>query len=169
MPFWSRKPEKSSSSPTELLALKAEVQALRLTLQEREAELRQLKERTPAQVEALVAARVEALFQELAAPVAQLLLQGALIEAGQSVAGRDVWLVAQRLIAGLKAQGLEISDPIGASVSFDPDRHMSLSAPLRAGQQALVRLPGVRYRGRILHKAGVLPAEEAGDGRPSGH
>ncbi len=172
MPFWSRKPQKPSSSDTELLALRAEVQSLRLTLQEREAELQRLRqqgERAPAQVEALLAARLEALFQELAAPVAQLLLQGALIEKGQAVAARDMWLVAQRLIAVLKAQGVEICDPLGASVRFDPDRHMSLGAPMQAGQPALVRLPGVRYRGRILHKAGVVPAEEADHGGPSGY
>ncbi len=163
MPFWSRRKKEGAPAEARMLQLEAELQALRLTLEEREAELRRLRAqweqeraRSTAQVEAQVQAQMAALMEAAAPPVAQVLLQGSLIEAGQEVRARDVWLVVQRLVRVLEAHGLEVSTPIGTEVAFDPDRHQPLSGSCPAGTRARVRLPGLSYRGRLIHKAGVV-------------
>ncbi len=101
------------------------------------------------------ALHVEALLSAVAAPAAQLWLQGDLIERGTAVSARDVWVVAQRLLQTLNAHGLEISAPIGSEVSFDPNYHQALSGVCTPGTPVRVRLPGLSYRGRVLVKAGV--------------
>ncbi len=167
MPFWSRKAEKTDQDAMELLKLKSEVQSLRLALQECEAERRR---QGGEALEAQVVARVEALFLDLGAPIAQLILQGTLIEQGQAVSAQDLWRIVQRLLAVLKSHGLEESEPIGMAVRFDPTLHIPVGPPLRPGERAQVCVPGLRYRGRVIARPGVSASTEGGaDGRPVGH
>lgn len=161
MPFWSKPKRETPSQGAEetRLKLEAEIQALKLSLQEREAELRAWRaqqEQEAARREAYAVARLEALFSDVAPPAAQLWLQGALIEQGQPVNVRDVWLVAQRLLTALSTHGLEVSDALGAEVAFDPNRHQALSGTCVPGARVRVRVPGLSYRGRVLVKAGVV-------------
>lgn len=151
------------------LALEREVQTLRLDLDEKDraiarlqADLDRQRDGADAQVEQVAQARMERLFADVAAPVAQLLTQAHLVEVeGRPVQARDILSVARRLVRALEDQGLTLEESVGESAPFDPARHEPLSAhnDLQPGQPALVRFVGVAYRGRRLRKAGVERAE----------
>lgn len=148
-----------------LLALKREIQQLRLELAERDrvtAQLRRQGEVEEGRVASAGEARRERLLSEAAAPVAQLLTQAHLLEVdGRPVQARDVLAVARRLVRLLEDEGLMLEGTVGQKVVFDPGRHDPLSAEalFTAGQPVIVRLVGVSYQGRILRKAGVDQAE----------
>jgi molecular chaperone GrpE (heat shock protein) len=162
---WFRRPT-AADGPA--LSREREAQALHLELQERDrviaalrADLERLRRGEGERVAAAVQAERERLLTDAAAPVAQLLTQAHLLEVeGKELQARDVLAVARRLVRLLEGEGLTPEGRIGAEVAFDPDRHEPLGdfAP-RPGQTVIVRIVGVSWRGRVLCKAAVGPAE----------
>ncbi len=154
-------------TPVALPELEAqrEIQALRLELAEREQEIARLTSEVQRQrqgahalLEETVQARSEQWLVTVAAPVAQILTQGYLLETeGKPVQARDVWTVARRIVRTLEEYGLTIEDAPGESVPFDPNCHQVLgtNAAPNPGQMVTVRVAGISYRGKILQKAGV--------------
>ncbi len=148
-----------------LLEMAGELQHLRLELTEEKrtsAKLKQELERQRSQESArLVAAQVEQLLADAAGPVSQLLTQEHLLKVeGKPVQTRDVLAVATRLIRALEDHGLTIEGSLGQTASYDPNRHEPLSADsqLKPGQNVVIRLVGVGYKGKLLRKAGVVDA-----------
>ncbi len=146
------------------LGLEREVQQLRLELAETQRALSRLqgeqvtlKAGESKLVTAVVAAEREALFVDLAGPLAHLLTQAALTENGKELNPHDVLAVALRLARTLGDHGVIPCGEIGASELFDPDRHLPLTtggAPKR-GQAVKVRVVGLTYQGKMLRKIGV--------------
>lgn len=158
-------PARASTEPLtdeQRLELERELQSQRLTLQEQGQEMQRLQAeverlRDAARAQATAQAQIEQLVRDLAAPVAQVLTQAHLAEAGRPVQTRDVLAVVRRIVRALEAHGLTVEGVIGESVAFDPDRHMPLgggNAPA-AGQPVVVRMVGVAYQGQVVQKAGV--------------
>ncbi len=154
----------------ERIALQNEARRLELELETCQRELARLRsELETAQLsraelaDELAAAQQEALFQQAAGPVSQLVTQAYLLEkAGKNLQARDVLAVARRLVNALQNAGLAIEGQPGEQVRYDPDRHLPVSAgiELEPGQRVIIRFAGIRYQGKILQRAGVDPAEE---------
>jgi molecular chaperone GrpE (heat shock protein) len=105
--------------------------------------------------------QIESLLAEIARPAAQFITQIHLAEQqGKDLQGRDVLAVAHTLLAALQDYGLAQEGEIGQVLPFDPNRHEPLSAEglPGPGQPVVIRLVGFSYHGRLLHKAGVTPA-----------
>jgi len=144
------------------MSLRRQLAAARLDLQEARDALAAERSRRAAveggqtaAVREAVESRQEALFTQLAAPLLQLRMQDALLEAGRDVAARDVMAVARSFTDAVAAAGLEPIGMPGEKVRFDPETCQMLSggeAPAR-GQEVLVRFPGYRYNRRVLRKA----------------
>ena len=109
----------------------------------------------------IVQTKLELLFADAAAPVAQLLTQLHLQEEGKPVQAKDVLIVAKRLVRTLKDNGLTLEGSIGKQVPFDPTRHEPLGTDvlLNRGQSVIVRFVGVAYQGKLLRKAEVQKVE----------
>ena len=139
------------------------MQALRMELEAREEritrltqELERMRERQDALVVETVAARLESLIGELAAPASQVRTQAYLAqEQNKPVQAQDVLAVARRMIRALERHGLEFEGEIGALVSYDPNRHTPINtgAAPRSGGRVTVRFSGVRYGGKMIYKA----------------
>ena len=152
-----------------MLAAEREAQELRLELTERDktmAAMREALARSQDQERSRAAAELQARFERLlsalAAPAAQVLMQGALLEAGsRPIESKDVLSVAKRLVRALEDEGLRFEGDVGATVDFDPNHHEPLSGSqaLTPGQAVLVRVPGVSFHGKILRRAGVEARE----------
>jgi molecular chaperone GrpE (heat shock protein) len=135
------------------------------------AELRGAVERLKAELAAQrnaegarLAAQREALLADLAGPVAQLLTQVRLEEAGVPLGARDVLTVAARLTRILEDHGLRPEGSPRETEPFDPNRHEVLGGPTpRAGAVVQVKTVGLSYQGRMLRKVGV-----AADGGTAG-
>lgn len=151
--------------PSEVLELQRQVQTFRLEAAARAADVERLKldlERArrgaESQAEATVQQQISAVMRDVATPAAHLLTQAHLLEvAEQPVRAVDVVAIAKRLLHALEDHGLTIESAIAATVTFDPDRHTVLGSTVapRAGEAVIVRVPGIAYRGVVLHKAGV--------------
>ena len=172
---WFLSPPADADRETRL-ALEARVQSLSLDLQEREVSVAYLREElararaeAASQVEAQASDRFARLFEGLAAPAAQLHLQGHLLEVQQRpVQARDVLGNVRRLLIKLEDAGLRFHGQLDAKVAFDPDLHQPLNAdtlPAR-GDVVIVRIAGVVWHGRTLRHAGVelITSAKAGDG-----
>lgn len=152
-----------------ILALEREAQRLRLELEEAQRRVEVLKgdlERQRRSEEQrlgdIVQAKIERLFSDVAAPVAQLLTQAYLVEVeGKPVQAKDVIVVAKRLVRVLEDNGLALEGKVGEIVPFEPNRHEPLSADasLKPGEQVLIRFVGVSYGGKVLKKAGVVRSD----------
>ncbi len=146
------------------LDLKSDIQGLRLDLDRREEEIRQLKDelfrlrtREDQKARGVLEARLEALMEELASPAAQILTQIHLHEKeGRTLEPRDVIATSGRLVRILMDNGLEaISEP-GSREQFDPARHEPLGQEtISAGDPVLVRFAGFAYNGKVIRRAGV--------------
>jgi molecular chaperone GrpE (heat shock protein) len=154
-----------SSDGEELLALRREVQNLRMKLDEHErarshlqAEVERQRSGESGRVAVAVQARLERLLSAAAGPVAQLLTQAHLLESdGKPVQARDVLAVARQLVRVLQDEGLELDGHVGQATAFDPSRHDPLGseATLAPGQPVVIRFLGLSAGGKVLRKAGV--------------
>jgi molecular chaperone GrpE (heat shock protein) len=141
------------------------IQELRLELAESQASLARLRQTVAeqragaeARLQRSLQAEMESLLLQAAAPAVQLLTQAHLLEAeNQTVKASDVLRVARRLLGVFLERGLEPLGEIGTTVAFDPDLHQALQAGWqpKVGQAVRIRLPGMAYGGRLLHRAGV--------------
>lgn len=167
---WLERVVRPAQNDEATLALRREVQRLRLDLEERERVIATLKadlERTRAGESARVAEAIEARIEELIAnavtPIIQWHTQASLLEKGTNVKAEDVLAVARRLVRLFENQGMEIKGAIGEIVPFDPSLHQVLgSEPLASGDQAVIKLVGVARGGKLLRKPAV--ARSAGGG-----
>jgi molecular chaperone GrpE (heat shock protein) len=151
-------------NPTErILELEGNLQSLRLELAEQKRTTEKLKlelERQRGGESArLAAAQVEKLLSDVATPISQLLTQTHLLKVeGRPVQASDVLAIAARLVRALEDHGLTIEGAIGQSVAFDPNHHepLSIEEELQPGQEVVIRMVGLAYRGKLLRRAGVV-------------
>lgn len=149
----------------EMLSAQREIQSLKMDLEQRDKQIRILegeidRMRAGQQklIEETVAARMEALFTDLAGPGSQILTQADLLEnQARSLEARDVLAIARRMVRALERHGVTFEGKIGDPVGFDPNRHTPLNAAvqLRPGQPSVVRFVGARYKDKIIYKAVV--------------
>lgn len=176
---WLRRWFRSSHADAERearLALEAQIQTLRLDLQEREAHIARLREElSRARAEAAKEASAQAedqlvrLLEAISGPAAQLHLQNHLAQAHQKpVQARDVLSNVRRLLAKLEDAGLRFEGKLDAEVPFDPDLHQPMSSDTFSarGESVVVRIAGVFWQGRALRRADVelVTSARAGDG-----
>jgi len=150
------------------LALKQQVQSLKLELSERESMIAGLKdslEKLRTGENNLAVEKAKAQFENLmadaSAPASQLLTLAHLSEIeGKTVQVRDVIMVASRLIRALETHGLETGDKVGEIVAFDPNRHQALDqeAGFKPDEPVQIRFSSIAYQGKLLRKAGVSAA-----------
>ncbi len=145
-----------------VVALRRELAAARLDLQETQAALaaerrhrHAIESSKAAAVQEAVESRLEALFTQLAAPLSQLRMQESLLDSGRDVAGSDVMAVARSFADAVTAAGLDPIGTPGEKLGFDPETCQLLSGGEvpASGQEVVVRFPGYRYRRRVLRKA----------------
>ena len=163
--LFSHAPSAGTANPPgpDLLTLQSELQTLRLELANRDhtiADLKQAIERQRAhedqRLEETVAARMEGLFADVAAPASQIITQADLLNhQGKSLQATDILPVAQRIIRALQRYGLEFDGQPGEAGKYDPNRHTPIDAArgFQPGEAVTVRFAGVIYRGKILYKA----------------
>lgn len=148
----------------ETLALRRDLQALRLQLGEhqetierlkREIEILRAREETHARE--LVEFKLEGLFADIASPAAQLLTQAHLLEHERKpVEARDVIAVGKRLLRVLADSGLKEEGRFQESVPFDPNRHEPLGEQaIRPGEPVVVQFVGFSFQGKIICRARV--------------
>lgn len=102
--------------------------------------------------------KVRALFQELSGPLTQLLTQNHIQHVqGKSLNTKDINATVNRLVSGLKNYGLEISEDIGSTTVFDPNKHEALTIDdtIEVGEEVLIRMYGIGFEGKILRRAAV--------------
>jgi molecular chaperone GrpE (heat shock protein) len=157
-----------------LIELERQLQDLRLTVQERDAQitrlqadLDRLRKDEAAHLAAALQQEREKLIGEAAGPVAQLWTQAHLLESeNKPIQARDVLTIARRLVRLLEERGLELVGSVGEQAGFDPGRHVPLAgeAPA-AGRPIRVRFVGVAVGGKVVRKAGVEVADAGTTGR----
>lgn len=145
--------------------LKREIQGLRLEMEERDQLIGKLKDRleyqrkgSEMQVSESVQVKIERLLENIATPVTQLMTQAHLIDMDkQSVGAKDVIILVKRMVRVLEDHGMKVEGKVGDIVPFDPDQHEPLSAEVspKLGEQVVVRIMGVSFKGRLLRKVGI--------------
>ncbi|MFH1114628.1 MAG: hypothetical protein V1792_11970 [Pseudomonadota bacterium] len=97
------------------------------------------------------------LFAGLAAPLSQLRMQAALLEAGKDITGRSVMALAGQLTELLESAGLEPIGATGREIPFDPRtcEPMASGESFQPGELVLVRFIGYGYHGSVVRKAVV--------------
>lgn len=152
-----------------VVALRRDLATARLELQETRDALAAARARAAAvehaqavQIRDGIASHLEALFADVAAPLSQLGMQAALLDAGTAVAASDVMAVARRCAIVIERAGLEPIGTTGAVIPFDPEIAQALgaNAHMASGDSVRVRFIGYRYHGRVLRKA-LVEQEEA--------
>lgn len=164
--LFSQHPKPSDSprqASDELLDIQKEVQTLRLELESSEQmvmnlkqEIERLRSRQDQLLQETVTSRLEALFNDLAAPASQILTQADLLEnQGKAVQARDILSVARRMIRALERQGVSFEEKVGDQIPFDPNRHtpLSSSAIPVPGKMVTVRFASVFYQQKMIYKA----------------
>lgn len=148
--------------------LQHEIQTLRLDLEERERLLHELRstleyqrDGSVTQIADSVHAKMERIIEDMATPVSQIMTQSHLLDEGnQSLAAKDVMVLATRLIRVLEDQGMSIVGHVGEIMSFDPEMHEPLGAEesIDIGEQVVVRFSGIAFHGKFLRKMGIEKA-----------
>jgi molecular chaperone GrpE (heat shock protein) len=152
----------AASVPSELKRLQmelAERDAIILALQEDLTRERGAREQ---QLTETLDHRLENLFCQAAAPIAQFLTQAHLVDQeGKEVPLRDVVRLARRIVRVLEEAGLEVRETVGSQMPFDANQHDLLAAgqTIAAGTPVAIRFCGIAFRGRVLRKAGVAAVE----------
>ncbi|GAA2107298.1 hypothetical protein GCM10009802_02250 [Streptomyces synnematoformans] len=149
------------------MELERQLQECRLALAERDQSVRRLRAdldraRDASGDEAVRQghARVEELVEAMGAALVQLATQAQLHRNGTvEVRADDVVAVGARLMRSLSAAGVDTLGTLDEEVAFDPGRHdpLSMSSAPEAGARVRIRVVGLRYRDRVLRRAGVEP------------
>ncbi len=144
-------------------ALRLELADTALALSQAQADLDYERRERRAAIERSVQAKLDALMSDLAPAATQLELQRSIAHRGIDPPLRDVLVVAGRLLDTLRGVGLEFIGSVRATESFDPRCHSQLDSSFRpqSGEAVVVRVPGVKYGGRVLVTAGVDRVEGA--------
>ena len=154
-----------------LLSLESETQNLRLTINEREQAIAQLRSELERQRQnesnnqaIAFQTQQEQFFDELAAPISQLLTQIYLLEVeNKPVQAKDAIAIVKRMLRVFTEQGLIQVGNIGEVVNFDPNLHQPLSSAVEInnGQTVKIRLAGLTYQGKVIRAAGVELCQDA--------
>lgn len=151
-------------SDDEVLSLRRDLQSLKLELEEREREVRILRDeldrtrtREEERARGVMETRLESLLIDIAAPASQLLTQIHLFEKeNKPLEVRDVISVSRRMLRALMNHGLEVQGEPGREEAYDPGRHEPIAHDvIPVGEMVIVRFPGFSYKGRVIRKAGV--------------
>jgi len=163
--FLGGQPTVDETLTAEKLALQRENQALRMDLEtchETLAHTRQendrLRKSQAEVVQSNVTRQLETLFEDLAAPAAQILTQTYLVEVqNKPVQATDVLTVARRMVRALENHGITFEGQVGQVVNYDSARHQALNANavLAEGQTVMTRFVGLSYQGKIIRRAFV--------------
>jgi molecular chaperone GrpE (heat shock protein) len=149
----------STGSPSELRRLQLEVAERDRTITTLRGDVDRLTANQLRQINDAIDSRLETVFSDTASVISQLLMQADLIENGATqVPAKDVLRLARRLIRALEDAGIELQGSVGQRMVFDPNLHEALSTDevIKRGQDVIVRLVGVAYKGRVLRKSGVV-------------
>ena len=151
------------SAEEQVIELERELQSLRLELEEQRrgaAKLKQeLERQRGGETQRQAAAQVEAMLLDAAAPVSQLQMQAHLLKVeAKPVQAGDILAVATRLVRALEDHGLTLEGHVGDTVKYNPNQHelLSVDSAVEGGQQVVIRLVGISYKGKLLRKAGVV-------------
>lgn len=160
--------EAAAEGDEEVLALRRDLAAARLDLEETREALKKAQARAEAleashtaDVEQSTQSRMEKLFADLAQPLSQLGAQGYLVESGSELAASDVLAVAGQIARALENAGLEQVGAPGEVTDYSPETMQ----PLRQGQgiavgdAVRVRFAGYRLGNRTIRKALVERVE----------
>lgn len=139
----------------DLAAARLELQEARDALAAERARAAALENAQAAQIRDGIASHLEALFGDLAAPLSQLQMQAALLDAGTAVAASDVMALARRCATVIERAGLEPVGTTGAVIRFDPEvaQPLGTNDQMKPADSVRVRCIGYRYHGRVLRKA----------------
>ena len=144
-----------------------ELQTMKLDLIEKEKRIKQLesdleRERLTNrnQVQAAVTSQMDKLYQDLAAPLAQLNTQIYMVDNNQPLTARDLSVVAKRITRICQDNGLTYFGNIGEKTMYDSEKHAYLGSQTQTGEtpQIIIRFCGLSYQGKIIQKAGVEAA-----------
>ncbi len=147
----------------------SEKQSLRLTLAEQETLIRELKAQLAAAekleqdaANAATSRYQSQLLKEAAGPVSQLMTQSHLLDAGKTVAAKDIFAVANRLVAIFRSAGLQVDQSVGTETVYNPEHHTPLSSQvsIAPGDAVIIRFPAVFQDEIIIRKALVQPKEQ---------
>lgn len=146
----------------------SEKQSLRLTLAEQETLIRELKTQLAAaekrgqdSADAATSRYQSQILKEAAGPVSQLITQSYLLDAGKTVAAKDILAVANRLVAIFRNAGLQVDQSVGTETVYNPAHHTPLSSQvvISPGDVVIIRFPAVLQDEVIIRKALVQPKE----------
>lgn len=166
--MWQRLCGRRGAEAPALAELQREVEALRRALQAREqqlqhaqAHLHYTRETEQQRIIAQADALLTSLLRELAPPLTQLATQLHLLEQGTALPPTELLKTVQRLLRTLEAWGVHLEGQLGTTEPYDPTRHLvlSLDAIPHEGQPVIVRTCGLLYKGILIYKVGVEPAE----------
>jgi molecular chaperone GrpE (heat shock protein) len=148
--------------------LRSRVAALELELRERDMRIEEMKR----EYAALQAARdravaaggqeeLEKMLPKLAGPLSNLVTLAVAAKAGKTVSSADMAGLVEDVESSLAAWGFQRLGEPGATTEFDVAAHQRMSGgSVRAGTPVVVRIPGYRFRERMLLKA-MVTAKEA--------
>jgi molecular chaperone GrpE (heat shock protein) len=164
-----RKTPIDTVSDQEATASRNAARELELALGEANRRIRQLEADVTRLSAATATARDQAaqrvlddLAEAVAAPLAHLVGQQAILTTGTSeLTAQDVAVVAGQILRALERAGVQLHGRVGDTVPFDPDIHLVVGdrqAPA-VGASVVIRSPGVSGpSGRLARKAAVEPA-----------
>lgn len=156
--LWGRPSSGESASQEELLEARRRLAEKGLELQEAGAALAALRSRLEnMEREARVKEEkpLDALLENLAAPLSQLRMQRHVLDSGSDISGRSVMALAVQVVGFVEKAGLEPVGNTGEEIPYDPliAEPLSRDAFPTNGEAVIVRFVGYRYQGKVLRKA----------------
>lgn len=142
-----------------------QLQALRLELEEKERLIEQLRRQWEAErasqaarLQEAIAQRWEETLQRIAPSLAYLATQQQLWVQGKPPPLSAVFQNLERLFEGLAQIGVERIGHTSQPLPYKPQEHQFLGEgpPPPPGTLVSVRMVGLRFQGKVLHKAGVV-------------
>jgi hypothetical protein len=161
----SGKSEKSETRPSEsetLLKLQSEIAGLQLTIAElraaqdnQQALLMEAERSRAILAEESANARMNAHLSALASPLAQLALLQSLAGQGKEIKSANIFKIIDLIGETLADAGMEQLYHCGDSLPFNGEQMSPATSGLnlQEGDSAIVRMPGFRFNGKVIHKA----------------
>jgi molecular chaperone GrpE (heat shock protein) len=161
LPPDEREDELTVTLRRDLATTRLELQEVQEALAAARAQITALEKAQTTQIREGIESALEKVFTPLAAPLSQLQMQAALLEAGTAVAATDVMTLARQFATMVERAGLEPISVTGETIAFDPEIAQPLGggSQIETGDMVRVRFIGYRYHGRVLRKALVEPGK----------
>lgn len=140
-----------------------DLQSARNEISHLQSELQRLQDSILVQSESTVHIQLEEIAGEIASALAQLETQAYLLEMEhKNIQARDILQVARRFTQAFARRGVITEGVIGEVVLYDPVKHMPIrdQQTIPTGNPATIRVPAVRFRGKIITRAQVVPRDE---------